>query len=115
MASSVSRPEDFIKEGKVVVIFKNTGDAPPIKPTKFKLLASCTFQNVIDFLRKQLAYSTSDSLFIFINSTFQPNPEEVVLNLFKCFHVNGTLVVNYCTTPAWGEKAEGSIRLFVNG
>eukprot|EP01097_Dermamoeba_algensis_P006314 TRINITY_DN3952_c0_g1_i1.p1 TRINITY_DN3952_c0_g1~~TRINITY_DN3952_c0_g1_i1.p1 ORF type:complete len:106 (-),score=14.06 TRINITY_DN3952_c0_g1_i1:122-439(-) len=101
-ATTTANPEDYMRDGKVVLLFQNTGSAPPIKPTKFKLSISANFQNVVDFLRKQLQYSQNDPFFIFINSTFQPNPEETVANLFKCFHVNGILIINYCLTPAWG-------------
>lgn len=40
--------------------------------------------------------------FLFINATFQPSPDEVIADLFKCFQSDGKLVVNYATTAAWG-------------
>ncbi len=93
---------DYIKDGKVVVTFKNTGNAPQLKQKKFKLSTKVRFQYVIDFLRKQLRYKPEEPLFLFINSTFQPHPEETVDDLFRCFHDGGKLVVNYCTQAAWG-------------
>jgi len=94
--------EDYMRDGKVVILFKSTGNAPAMKQNKFKLNASANFQSVIDFLRKQLRLKATDSLFLFVNCTFQPSPDEVVASLFKCFHNNGKLVINYCTTQAWG-------------
>ncbi|KAL6057398.1 Ubiquitin-like protein [Balamuthia mandrillaris] len=95
--------EDFMKDGKVVIRFKSAGDAPALKQTKFKLQAKANFQNVIDFLRKQLRLKPTDPLFLFINCAFQPHPEETIADLFKCFHnASGHLVVHYCTTAAWG-------------
>jgi len=91
-----------MKDGKVVIQFNSTGSAPALKQKKFKLLATASFQNVVDFLRKQLHFKPADPLFLFVNCSFQPNPEEVVSDLFKCFHSNGKLVINYCTTAAWG-------------
>eukprot|EP01112_Ceratiomyxa_fruticulosa_P010178 TRINITY_DN2683_c0_g1_i1.p3 TRINITY_DN2683_c0_g1~~TRINITY_DN2683_c0_g1_i1.p3 ORF type:complete len:121 (-),score=22.52 TRINITY_DN2683_c0_g1_i1:40-402(-) len=94
--------EEMMKDGKVIILFKNTGNAPPLKQKKFKLQASASFSTVIDFLRKMLRYKPTDSLFLFVNCTFQPSPDEIISELFKCFHNNGKLVINYCTTAAWG-------------
>lgn len=111
-------------DGKVVVMFKNTGNAPQLKQKKlrvlagalslaaqppsssfrfrFKLSTKVRFQYVQDFLRKQLRFKADEPLFLFINATFQPHPEETVEDLFRCFHDGGKLVVNYCTQAAWG-------------
>jgi len=98
----VDSAEDFMKDGKVIVVLKNVGNAPALKSNKFKLSVQSPFQSITDFLRKQLKYKPTDTLFLFINSTFQPSPDETVADLFKCFHQNGKLVVSYCTTAAWG-------------
>lgn len=41
-------------------------------------------------------------LFLYVNSSFAPAGDEVVGNLFACFAVDNTLIVNYSLTPAWG-------------
>lgn len=69
---------------------------------RFKLSTKVRFQYVQDFLRKQLRFKADEPLFLFINATFQPHPEETVEDLFRCFHDGGKLVVNYCTQAAWG-------------
>ena len=46
----------------VVVFFKATGNAPQLKQSKFKLASTARFQNVTDFLRKQLQYQANESL-----------------------------------------------------
>jgi ubiquitin-like protein ATG12 len=94
--------EEYMADGKVVIFFKHTGNAPELKQKKFKLTATTTFQTVIDFLRKQLKFGASDPLYLFINASFQPSPDESVADLFKCFHNNGKLVINYANTAAWG-------------
>jgi len=96
------KAEEHMADGKVVILLKSTGNAPPLKIKKFQLKASSPFSNVVEFLRKQLKLTAADDLFLFINCTFQPSPDEQVADLFKCFHNNGKLVVNYCTTAAWG-------------
>eukprot|EP00897_Mesotaenium_endlicherianum_P007769 jgi/Mesen1/701/ME000109S_10920 len=83
---------------KVVVLFRATGDAPILRQAKFKIGAAERFSKVIEFLRKQLH---RDTLFLYINSAFSPNPDEVVADLFDCFAMDGKLVVNYATSPAW--------------
>lgn len=40
--------------------------------------------------------------FVYVNAAFAPSPDELVADVAKCFHVDGVLNLNYCTTPAWG-------------
>ncbi|KAH9321081.1 hypothetical protein KI387_015720, partial [Taxus chinensis] len=63
----------------VVVLLKATGDAPILKQSKFKIGATEKFAKVIDFLRRQLH---RDTLFVYINSAFSPNPDETVIDLY---------------------------------
>lgn len=46
--------EDYLKGGKVVIMFQHVGDAPPLKQKKFMLAASLSFHHVLEFLKKQL-------------------------------------------------------------
>ncbi|KAI8387035.1 ubiquitin-like protein Atg12 [Blakeslea trispora] len=90
---------------KVIVIFRAIGNAPILKQKIFKLTASNKFQTVIQFLRKQLRYQGSDplaSMKIKSSIAFSPSPDETVANLHKCFNTDGHLIINYCTTVAWG-------------
>lgn len=86
----------------VLIHFQAAGDAPILNQTKFKVSASHSFAVVAEFLRKQLRYKQKDSLFLFCNASFSPNPDELVNDLYECFKVNDELVINYCSTPAWG-------------
>ncbi|GAA6007491.1 hypothetical protein JCM10207_006362 [Rhodosporidiobolus poonsookiae] len=87
---------------KVVVRFKATGNAPIMKQNFYKIAASNKFERVIAFLRKELGWKPSDALFLYINSSFSPAPDDTVANLFKCFGTEGHLIVNYSSTQAWG-------------
>lgn len=40
--------------------------------------------------------------FVYVNSAFAPSPEELIADVARCFHTDGVLNLNYCTTPAWG-------------
>ncbi|KAG6494735.1 hypothetical protein ZIOFF_042496 [Zingiber officinale] len=65
---------------KVVVHLRATGDAPILKQAKFKISGSDKFSKVIEFLRRQLH---RDTLFVYINSSFSPNPDELVIDLYN--------------------------------
>ncbi|CAK9223685.1 unnamed protein product [Sphagnum troendelagicum] len=84
---------------KVVVFFKAIGDAPILKQSKFKIGGVEKFAKVIEFLRKQVHRET---LFVYINSGFSPNPDENIWDLFENFGIDGKLVVNYACSMAWG-------------
>ncbi|CAI2177113.1 10515_t:CDS:2 [Funneliformis geosporum] len=87
---------------KVIVRFRAIGNAPILKQNLYKISASNKFQAVIQFLRKELNYKASEPLFLYINSAFSPAPDETVANLVKCFNTDGHLIINYCTSAAWG-------------
>ncbi|CAN6573581.1 hypothetical protein ACFX13_047162 [Malus domestica] len=84
---------------KVVVHLRATGDAPILKQSKFKILGTDKFAKVIEFLRRQLHKET---LFVYVNSAFSPNPDELVIDLYNNFGFDGKLVVNYACSMAWG-------------
>ncbi|KAK3848596.1 MAG: putative autophagy-related protein 12 [Linnemannia gamsii] len=87
---------------KVIVRFRAIGNAPILKQNVYKITASNKFMAVIQFLRRELNYQQADPLFLYVNSAFSPAPDEIVNNLYKCFNTDGKLIVNYCTSPAWG-------------
>ena len=74
-------------------MFKGVGSAPELKVKKFKLASSATVQNILDFLRKQLQYKPEEPLFIFINSAFQPSPDEVIGSLYKVIFQNSLFLI----------------------
>ncbi|KAH9608827.1 hypothetical protein KSS87_023907 [Heliosperma pusillum] len=84
---------------KVVIYLRATGDAPILKQQKFQVSGNDKFGRVIDFLRKQLH---RDTLFVYVNSAFSPNPDELVSDLYNNFGIDGKLVVNYACSMAWG-------------
>eukprot|EP01122_Echinamoeba_exundans_P015831 TRINITY_DN7746_c0_g1_i1.p1 TRINITY_DN7746_c0_g1~~TRINITY_DN7746_c0_g1_i1.p1 ORF type:complete len:131 (-),score=31.64 TRINITY_DN7746_c0_g1_i1:85-477(-) len=94
--------EDYLKEGKVVIFFKGAGNVPQMKLKKFKFATTTKFQGIIDWLRKQLHLTATDPLFVFVNGSFQPSPDETLGELFRCFHQGPKLVVNYSNVVAWG-------------
>jgi ubiquitin-like protein ATG12 len=79
----------------VVVRFKAVGNAPIMKQNFYKITASNRFQAVIQFLRKELGWKSSDPLFTYINLAFSPAPDDTVSNLFRSFATDNHLIVNY--------------------
>ncbi|KAK9102453.1 hypothetical protein Sjap_019707 [Stephania japonica] len=70
---------------KVVVHLRATGDAPILKQAKFKISGTDKFAKVIEFLRRQLH---RDTLFVYVNSAFSPNPDELITDLYKQRRLN---------------------------
>lgn len=111
---------------KVVVRFKPVGSAPPIRRELVKVASAHKFESVVAYLRKTLKVTDTESVFLYINSTFAPALDEVVGNLWRvglpalllcvcglgvevliwlsqCFKdSNEHLNVSYSVTPAFG-------------
>ena len=125
LRADMSSSASAVKDGKVIVNFKHTGDAPILRTAKFKVPADAPFHTVTALLRKALGLQAQDPLvcarpphacplprsaqprpncrqFLYCNSAFAPPPDELVSDVAECFHVEGVLVLNYCLTPAWG-------------
>lgn len=84
-AQALTALETYKKKdsSKVVVRFKAIGNAPIMKNNYFRITAFNRFQAVIQFLRKELGWKQSDALFLYINSSFSPAPDDSVGNLFR--------------------------------
>jgi ubiquitin-like protein ATG12 len=105
---------------KVVVRFKPVGSAPPIRRELVKVASAHRFESVVAYLRKTLKVAETESVFLYVNSTFAPALDEVVGNLWRvgligslwgigwltfwqCFKdSNDHLNVSYSVTPAFG-------------
>lgn len=71
---------------KVIVRFKPVGgSAPPLPARRERSTISATsrFEAVVAYLRRTLKVAESDSLFLYVNSTFAPALDEVVGNLWR--------------------------------
>lgn len=105
----------------VIVFFRPVGNAPLLKQNKFKISSNQMFQSITDFLRRQLRTATTSprsspnpaptteesliehqALYLYVNSSFAPAADEIIGNLFACFAVDNTLIINYSMMPAWG-------------
>jgi len=68
---------------KIIVRFKPVGSAPPIRRELVKVGTTHKFEFVVAYLRKTLHVAETDSVFLYVNSTFAPALDEVVGNLWQ--------------------------------
>ncbi|CAK7267883.1 Ubiquitin-like protein [Sporothrix epigloea] len=105
-AAALATAGRFAKD-KVVVRFKPVGSAPSLSggagDVRRKITATQKFEVVVAFVRRALRVQESESVFLYINSSFAPALDEVVGNLHQCFKdSHDQLNVSYSLTPAFG-------------
>ncbi|XP_043421232.1 ubiquitin-like protein ATG12 isoform X2 [Prionailurus bengalensis] len=84
------------------VLLKAVGDTPIMKTKKWAVERTRTIQGLIDFIKKFLKLVASEQLFIYVNQSFAPSPDQEVGTLYECFGSDGKLVLHYCKSQAWG-------------
>ncbi|KAG7171002.1 ubiquitin-like protein ATG12 [Homarus americanus] len=97
--------EDDIKVAankKIDVLLKATGDAPIMRKKKWAVEGEKPVGWVTEFIRKYLKLDASDTLFVYVNQSFAPAPDQIIRNLYESFGSDGKLVLHYCKTQAWG-------------
>ena len=62
LRTGMSSSASAVKDGKVIVNFKHTGDAPILRTAKFKVPADAPFHTVTALLRKALGLQVQDPL-----------------------------------------------------
>ncbi|CAH1104782.1 unnamed protein product [Psylliodes chrysocephalus] len=87
---------------KIDILLKPTGNAPIMKKKKWTVDSDKKIGWIIEFIRKYLKLETNEKLFLYINQTFAPAPDQIVKNLYDCYSTEGKLVLHYCKTQAWG-------------
>ncbi|XP_068180292.1 ubiquitin-like protein ATG12 [Antennarius striatus] len=87
---------------KIDVLLKAVGDTPIMKTKKWAVDRGRTVQSLSQFISKFLKLDASDQLFIYVNQSFAPSPDQDVGVLFDCFGSDGKLVLHYCKSQAWG-------------
>ncbi|CAH2253690.1 autophagy protein 12-like [Pararge aegeria] len=95
---------DSVKSDKVKVdiLLKATGNAPIMKKKKWAVDAEKPIGWIMEFVKKYLKLEPEEKLFLYVNQTFAPSPDQIIKNLYECFGTDGKLVLHYCKTQAWG-------------
>ncbi|XP_041038587.1 ubiquitin-like protein ATG12 isoform X1 [Carcharodon carcharias] len=87
---------------KIDVLLKAVGDTPIMKQKKWAVERSRTIQGLGQFIKKFLKVDAAEQLFIYVNQSFAPSPDQDVGSLYECFGSDGKLVLHYCKSQAWG-------------
>lgn len=82
-----------------------------MKTKKWAVERTRTIQGLIDFIKKFLKLVASEQLFIYVNQSFAPSPDQEVGTLYECFGSDGKLVLHYCKSQAWGWATENKFLL----
>ncbi|CAH0397743.1 unnamed protein product [Chilo suppressalis] len=87
---------------KIDILLKATGNAPIMKKKKWAVDAEKQIGWIMEFVKKYLKLEPDEKLFLYVNQTFAPSPDQIVKNLYECFGTDGKLVLHYCKSQAWG-------------
>ncbi|XP_029494378.1 ubiquitin-like protein ATG12 [Oncorhynchus nerka] len=87
---------------KIDVLLKAVGDTPIMKTKKWSVEKGRTVQSLSQFISRFLKMEANEQLFIYVNQSFSPSPDQEVGVLFECFGSDGKLVLHYCKSQAWG-------------
>lgn len=90
------------EKSKVDILLKATGNAPIMKKKKWAVDAEKPIGWIMEFVKKYLKLESEERLFLYVNQTFAPSPDQIVRNLYECFGTDGKLVLHYCKSQAWG-------------
>eukprot|EP00823_Brevimastigomonas_motovehiculus_P000219 TRINITY_DN1032_c0_g2_i1.p1 TRINITY_DN1032_c0_g2~~TRINITY_DN1032_c0_g2_i1.p1 ORF type:complete len:123 (+),score=15.00 TRINITY_DN1032_c0_g2_i1:30-371(+) len=92
----------LIPKAKVLVQFRAIPPAPRLKQNRFNTSATSPFSSIVEFLRTSLKCSATDPLYLYVDNVFTPSPDQMVYDLWECFHsANNELTIYYCTTEAY--------------
>ncbi len=96
---------DLKGSSKVVFLLKAAGGAPILKKKKWELPRSKTMGHIVEFLKRYLQLDTQQQqqqLFLYVNQAFSPALDTTIGSVYDCFSSEGTLVLHYALTEAWG-------------
>ncbi|XP_033214218.1 autophagy protein 12-like [Belonocnema kinseyi] len=89
-------------KSKIDILLKATGDAPIMKKKKWAVNPEKHIGSIGEFIKKYIKLEPNERLFLYINQTFAPAPDQTVQNLYDCYGTDGKLIIHYCKTQAWG-------------
>ncbi|KAL6261908.1 hypothetical protein P5V15_006991 [Pogonomyrmex californicus] len=87
---------------KIDILLKATANAPIMKQKKWSVSQDNPIGRISEFIKKYLKLDPNERLFLYINQTFAPAPDQTVKNLYDCYGADGKLVIHYCKSQAWG-------------
>ncbi|XP_014476176.1 PREDICTED: autophagy protein 12-like isoform X3 [Dinoponera quadriceps] len=89
-------------KAKIDILLKATANAPIMKQKKWSVCQENPIGRISDFIKKYLKLDPNERLFLYVNQTFAPSPDQTVKNLYDCYGTDGKLIIHYCKSQAWG-------------
>ncbi|KAL0107175.1 hypothetical protein PUN28_015594 [Cardiocondyla obscurior] len=89
-------------KSKIDILLKATANAPIMKQKKWSVSQDNPIGRISEFIKKYLKLDPNERLFLYVNQTFAPAPDQTVKNLYDCYGADGKLVIHYCKSQAWG-------------
>uniref|UniRef100_A0A1B0GGC5 Ubiquitin-like protein ATG12 n=1 Tax=Glossina morsitans morsitans TaxID=37546 RepID=A0A1B0GGC5_GLOMM len=105
MTETESEPVSLVAEKentKICILLNATGNVPIIKKRTWTVDPYKTVSWIQKFIHKYLKLDASEQIFLYVNQTFAPPPDQIIKNLYDCHGTNGKLVLYYCKNQAWG-------------
>lgn len=103
ISMNVTKDEDISnKARKQKIHCIAVGNAPLMKRTKFLISYDESFGIFQQRLLKMLQLPKASSLFMYIQQSFVPSPDDLIGDLGKFFAVNEELKIHYSIQEAWG-------------
>ncbi|CEL99395.1 unnamed protein product [Vitrella brassicaformis CCMP3155] len=87
-----------IRESKVVVDLRPIANAPVLKTGKFKVSGQETFADLKSRIETMVK---RDTVYLYVNNSFEPSPDDYLFDLFECFKTGEQLNIGYSLTPAF--------------
>ncbi|KAJ6641480.1 Autophagy protein 12-like [Pseudolycoriella hygida] len=87
---------------KIDILLNATGNVPIMKKRKWAVEGNKPISSIMSFIHRYLRMDAEDKLFLYVNQTFAPAPDQIIKNLYDCYGSNGKLVLYYCKSQAWG-------------
>lgn len=88
-----------VSEEKMSVRFQPIGSTSSITPSSYKVSKTQTVASIQKFLMRRLRLAT---VHVYVLSSFQPTPDEILGDLYGLFKTNGELILSYCENIAFG-------------
>lgn len=86
---------------KYKILFVAVGSAPMLKKNKFMLPGKEEFHTLQARLKRMLKLPTSSNLYLYINQSFIPSPEDLIGDLGDLFCVGEELQIHYSLQEAF--------------
>ncbi|KAG5679672.1 hypothetical protein PVAND_009226 [Polypedilum vanderplanki] len=96
------QPEKPAEIVKIDILLNAVGNSPIMKQRKWTVDWMKDISWVSKFIHKYLKLDSEDKLFLYINQTFAPSPDQILKNLYECYGSQNKLSLHYSISPAWG-------------